>query len=249
MGIRYLKVGQEVKLRKDLESGKSYGGVYFVNYMNLFKVKNLIVSEIDLENEIFFINENHWSYSVEMLDLYFMYKSYREVLKVKFVKLNPSVIIPSKNLEDAGYDLYANFEGESIVVQPNEVVMVPTGIKSAYPDTHMAMIKERGSTGYIAMSVKAGVMDSGFRNEWKVLLNNTNTKAILITKEENKDILDILKDDYIIYKYSKAIAQFLFLPVPLTEIEEVSLEDVEAVPSVRGNGMLGSTNKNKEVCK
>ena len=46
-----------------------------------------------------------------------------------------------------------------------------------------------------------------------------------------------------IYPYSKAIAQALVVPVPEVEVEELSYEDLQAIPSERGLGALGSSGK------
>lgn len=245
MKFEDLKVGMKVKIRDDLVIEKDYGDLDISDEMKYYLGKEVTIKKITRDYfevlELDLDGNAHWLFSLEMINQT-QIKSTPD-LKVKFARMNESVIIPSKNLEDAGFDLYANFEQESIVINQNEVVAIPTGLKSAYSHTHMVMVKERGSTGFIAMSTKAGIFDSGFRNEWKVLINNTNTKPILITKETNESTLEILKDDYIIYPYSKAIAQFLFLPVPVIEIEVVDESEIDSIPSIRGKGMLGSSNK------
>jgi phytoene dehydrogenase-like protein len=50
---------------------------------------------------------------------------------IKFAKVRPNAIIPTKRLEDAGYDIYANFEEDYIVLNPHETKMIPTGIACA----------------------------------------------------------------------------------------------------------------------
>ena len=47
----------------------------------------------------------------------------------------------------------------------------------------------------------------------------------------------------IVYPYSKAIVQALIAPVPNVNREEISYEDLKAIPSERGLGKLGSSNK------
>ena len=42
---------------------------------------------------------------------------------------------------------------------------------------------------------------------------------------------------------SKAIAQALLLPVPRTTVTECTPEEIAAIPSKRGEGALGSSNK------
>lgn len=51
------------------------------------------------------------------------------------------------------------------------------------------------------------------------------------------------EEDFIFYPMSKAIAQFVLLPVPKTEIEEITFEELQAIPSTRGDGALGSSGK------
>ena len=42
---------------------------------------------------------------------------------VKFAKLNDTVIIPSKESENAGFDIYANFEDDYIEINNKEEVI------------------------------------------------------------------------------------------------------------------------------
>jgi dUTP pyrophosphatase len=46
-----------------------------------------------------------------------------------------------------------------------------------------------------------------------------------------------------IYPYSKAIVQALIAPVPKINREEISYEELKAIPSERGLGALGSSGK------
>lgn len=162
-----------------------------------------------------------------------------ETIKIKFAKVNPNAIIPSKRLEDAGYDIYPCFNDE-IIIYPNETVMIPCGIASSFESCYVMILKERGSTGTKGMAQRSGVIDSGYRGEWLCPITNTNNKPIII-----KDILndDIYNNNYIIYPKSKAICQALLLPVPITEILEVDYDDILRVKSERMSGKLGSSEK------
>lgn len=170
-------------------------------------------------------------------------KSNRQHRKQKdtllFAKVRPTATIPSKNYEDAGYDVYADFEEIDLVIKPNEVKLIPTGIASSMSSKYVLVVKERGSTGTKGMSVRAGIIDSGFRNEIFVPINNTSNKTIIITKDKNR----VSDSNEIIYPYEKAIAQFLLLPVPNVEVKEITYEELQAIPSKRGTGMLGSSGK------
>ena len=45
------------------------------------------------------------------------------------------------------------------------------------------------------------------------------------------------------YPYSKAIGQLLVVPVPKIEVKELTVEELQAIPSERGTGALGSSGK------
>lgn len=163
-------------------------------------------------------------------------------VNIKFAKVRPSAKIPTKRDEDAGWDIYADFIEDWIEIPPHSNKLIPTGIASAYDPDWGIVLRERGSTGVKNLKVSAGVLDSGFRNEWFVCLYNGNDKPLCIAKyldgeqsPENKNA--------IIYPYSKAIAQMLVVPVPKVNIEEISYEDLQKIPSERGMGQLGSSNK------
>jgi dUTP pyrophosphatase len=162
---------------------------------------------------------------------------------IYFAKVRPDAKIPSKREEDGGYDIYACFDEEYMILPPHETTLVPTGIASAFHHEYMFLIEERGSSAIKSMKKSAGVIDSGFRKQWFIALYNGNTKPIVITKETNESTLSSLEDDYIIYRYDKGIAQALLLPVPKVKVEEKSYEDLLKFESERNFGMLGSSGK------
>lgn len=160
---------------------------------------------------------------------------------LKFAKVRESAIIPSKKVEDAGYDIYANFEDDFLVIQPNEIKMIPTGIASAFSYEFVMVLKERGSSGSKGLSVRCGIIDSGYRNEWFVPINNTSNKPIVIAKEYVESYKTI--EFATVYPYNKAICQALLLPVPKVEVAEISYDELKKIKSERGEGCLGSSNK------
>lgn len=159
---------------------------------------------------------------------------------IKFAKVNPNAIIPSKEEENAGYDIYACFNDNNLIINPNETKLIPTGVASCVDIGYYLQVEERGSTGSKGIKKSAGVIDSGYRNEIFIALTNCNSKPILITKEE---ITSTLTDDYIVYPYSKAIAQLVLHESISANIEEISYDELKNIPSERGLGMLGSSNK------
>ena len=168
-------------------------------------------------------------------------------VNVKFSKIRPDAIIPSKRDEDMGFDIYACFDEDYIVINPHETKLIPTGIASACDSDYGFLLFERGSTGSKGIARRCGVIDSGYRNEWFIGLTNTTNKVMFISKLSERDTYtryfgEIMPESFV-YPYSKAIAQALVVPVPKTEVNEISYEELKEIKSERGMGSLGSSNK------
>lgn len=179
-------------------------------------------------------------------------KGDKMITTVKFAKTKPNAIIPTKRLEDAGYDVYPCFDEDYIIIKPHTTVIIPTGIASACDTDYCFVLHERSSTGTKGMAQRCGIIDSGYRGEWGVPITNTNDVPIVICKKESitdfNDFASILlfsygEANYILYPYEKAICQALVLPVPEVEIEEYTYEELKAIPSERRTGRLGSSGK------
>ena len=165
---------------------------------------------------------------------------------VKFAKVRPTAKIPTKRVEDAGYDIYADFEEPFILINPHETVMIPTGIASACDTDYCFVLKERGSTGTKGIAQRCGIIDSGYRDEWFVPITNTTDDYIMIAKSDdvNTDVFGSIPMKKIIrYPYEKAICQALVVPVPTVDVEEYTYKELLAIPSSRGTGALGSSGK------
>jgi dUTP pyrophosphatase len=164
---------------------------------------------------------------------------------IKFAKVRPDAIIPTKRIEDAGWDIYANFEPDWIEIPPHDNKLIPTGIASAISSDYAIVLRERGSTGVKNLKISAGVIDSGFRNEWFVCLYNGNDVPVFISKIGDTGEQSPLTEhpDAILYPYTKAIAQALIIPVPMVNVEEISYEELLNIPSERGLGQIGSSQK------
>ena len=146
------------------------------------------------------------------------------MLWIKIKKLNDAAIIPTKKDEDAGYDIYGipSVEEETRGVysfKSGSLTMVPTGIATEIPKGYVAILKERGSSGSKGLAVRCGVIDSGYRGEWFVCINNTT-------------------DHVVNYPVEKAIAQAVFV-----KAENVVFIEDEFSSSERGEGKLGSSGK------
>ena len=104
------------------------------------------------------------------------------MVEVKFARLKEGAVIPSKRDEDAGYDIYACIK-EPVVIKPLDSVMIPTGIASVIPEGYYMQIEEHGSTGAKGIKRSCGVMDTGFRGEWFVVITNCSDRLVVIAPE------------------------------------------------------------------
>ena len=172
--------------------------------------------------------------------------------KLYFAMVKDNAVIPTKNKEDAGYDIYPCFDEDYIVIESLQTVMIPTGIATAFDKSYYAQVQERGSTGSKGIKYGAGVIDSGYRGEWFVPITNANDRPLVISKlSESETLLEMFKNPKhrylsgkpIIYPYEKAIAQFVMLPVPEMDISIMDYDDLKKIKSKRGIGALGSSKK------
>lgn len=237
------KTGDKVKIREDLLLHADYGRQDVTQDMLNYKGKIVTIkSETSREGEYSIEEDNaRWSWSEEMFaDLVAI-----EENTILFARVNPKATIPSKEEENGGYDIYACFEEDFILIQPHEIKMIPTGIASAFDSKYVMILKERGSSGTKGMATRCGVIDSGYRGEWFVPINNTTNKSIIISKLSEEELksqgVDITSS--IVYPYTKGICQAILVPVPKVEVREVPLDKLKGIKSQRGEGALGSSGK------
>ena len=132
-------------------------------------------------------------------------------------KLSADAKLPLKeNSEDAGIDIFTN---ESHTLKPGEAYMFSTGISVEFPKGYVALLWDRSGLGSKGIHRLAGVIDSGYRGEWKVVLLNTTKKKFEI-KQGDKIIQCILQK---------------FEPVKITEAKKLK----QSRRGVRGFGSSG----------
>ena len=171
--------------------------------------------------------------------------------EIAFAKIRETAIIPSKKLEDAGYDFYANFEEDYFVIEAGATRAVPTGIACAFSSRYYAQVEERSSTGKLGIKKSSGVMDSGYRGEYLIMTYNTNQKPLIISKvsaDEMPEEFEVSgvtykKAECVIYPYTKAICEVVLHEVPVLETRELSYEELCSIASERGKGGFGSSGK------
>lgn len=139
-------------------------------------------------------------------------------LNLKVIKMNGFINLTQRAEGNAGFDLYATEEGS---IGPGERVIVPVGICTSFsPEYYMRIAPRSGLAAKAGINVLAGVVDSSYRGEWKVILHNTSK----------------LHFDW---EIGDRVAQ----AIP----EKISTDQFEFVESLsetdRGNGGFGSTGR------
>lgn len=83
---------------------------------------------------------------------------------------------------DAGCDLKACID-ERIVITPGQSVLIPLGIHTSFNSNYVGYLIGRSGLGTkhrISLTNKIGVIDAGFRNEWKAALANEGINDMVI---------------------------------------------------------------------
>ena len=100
-------------------------------------------------------------------------------IEIKIKKTSEQAKIPTKgSVGSAGYDLYSS---ETIIIAPNSQELVNTNISVELPDNHHGQIKSRSGLALKHnIHVQAGVVDSDYRGDIKVLLSNESSVPFTI---------------------------------------------------------------------
>jgi len=143
-------------------------------------------------------------------------------MTINVKRTNPYSILPRyATAGAAGMDLSACLMEETLVLEPGQRALVPTGIAIAVPPAHMGLIFARSglaSKQGIALANGVGVVDCDYRGEVKVALINLGQERVVINHGER-------------------IAQLVITPfLQAHPIEVEELDDTD-----RGAGGFGST--------
>ena len=138
-------------------------------------------------------------------------------MNIQIKKLHDHAYVPSRNSSaDAGYDLYAIGHD---VIKSGEIKLVNIGISVAIPHGYYGRIAPRSGLALNhGIAVLAGVVDSGYRGEVGVVLQN-------------------LSDEDFPFKKGDRVAQLIL--EQCNTIGWVELDELE--DSVRSDGGFGST--------
>lgn len=108
--------------------------------------------------------------------------------------LNTNAKLPSKNLGNAGYDLYSV---ENVIVSPLERKIISTGISIVIPVGFYGHICDRSGMAYKnGGTVLAGIIDETYRGEIKIILYNTDKEKPIEIKIGDRPAQIIFKHYY-----------------------------------------------------
>ncbi len=103
-------------------------------------------------------------------------------MKLKVKRLINTAVLPSKAyIGDLGWDL---FSVEEVVIPPRQFKKIRTGIAIEFPDSIGALIKDRSSLASKGIFTTGGVIDSGYRGEIIIILNNFTDEEFIVKKGE-----------------------------------------------------------------
>ncbi|MFW6160524.1 MAG: dUTP diphosphatase [Acidobacteriota bacterium] len=139
-------------------------------------------------------------------------------MELKVKRIHPEANIPGYSLpQDAGMDLFSSID---IDIKPREIKAIPTGIQVAVPAGYVGLIWDKSGLSLEGLHRLAGVIDSGYRGEVKVVMVNLGNKVFPIKK-------------------GMKIAQMLVQPISSVKVVEV--DRLEETP--RGDKGFGSTGR------
>jgi len=146
-----------------------------------------------------------------------------EKIKIKIKKLNEEAIVPHYvHQGDAGMDVYSI---ENHIINPGQITLVKTGLAFEIPIGYEIQVRPKSGLALkhgITLTNSPGTLDSGYRGELGVILQNEGKNSYEVKKGEK-------------------IAQIV-----LARYEEADIEEVNEISeSSRGDGGFGSTGLKK----
>lgn len=142
-------------------------------------------------------------------------------MRIEIKKLNAKAIMPKRYSEHAaGYDICACLD-KNIIVDPNSLVLIPTGLAIAIESGYEVQVRPRSGLALkhqIGVLNSPGTIDPDYRGEVKVILYNFGNEHFTVTD-------------------GMRIAQMV-----ISKYEEAQWEIVEDLSeTVRGQGGFGHT--------
>jgi dUTP pyrophosphatase len=145
-------------------------------------------------------------------------KKKSDSMELKIKKLHEDAVVPKfARPGDAAMDLYST---EELIILPKHRAAIKTGLAIEFPKNHVFLIWDKSGLALDGLTTMAGVIDSQYRGEIKVVLLNVSSEPQKIEKGQ---------------KIAQAVLQPIIVP-------EISVVD-ELSDTKRGKGGFGSTGK------
>jgi len=140
-------------------------------------------------------------------------------MNIKIKRINPEAKLPEyAHNGDAGMDLFSVIDAK---IRPKHRLAVPTGIEIEIPNGYVGLVWDKsGISLKEGIKTMAGVIDSSYRGEIKIVVINLGSKVFKITK-------------------GMKIAQMLIQPIITAKIKEAG----NLAESKRGRKGFGSTGR------
>ena len=162
---------------------------------------------------------------------------------IKFAKIRPTARVPTKREKGVGYDVYADFSEDFIVIEPHTTKMIPTGIASSCDNNYCFIIGGSSDNNLKKASQCLEVISSEYNDEWLIPITNISDGRLYIGDVSKAyEYEHRQKDSRLLYlngimptyhPYDKPIAHFLLIPVPTTDIEEYASEKMKIASSCK----------------
>lgn len=166
----------------------------------------------------------------------------KDIVKIPIELCNSDAKIPTyANIGDSGMDIFAL---EDITINPGEAKLIKTGLKVAIPIGYELQVRPKSGRSLktkLRVANTPGTIDSGYRDEIGVIIENVNSpiKDIEYHFEDGKVVIDSILhgESYIIEKGDK------FAQLVLTKISTCDFYQIENIGEIEGDrgGGFGST--------
>jgi len=171
---------------------------------------------------------------------------YTKILSIPYELCREGAVAPTyANKTDAGMDIYAP---EEYTIPPGDTIIIPTGIKCAVPQGYALLIQPRSGQSAktkLRIANTPGLIDSGYRDEIGVIVENIEPKIKDIEYEFNDDgsinIKSVLYGDTYTITQGQRFAQMRLVEAPTAALFPVS--NIGEIEGDRGGG-FGSSGTN-----
>ena len=113
----------------------------------------------------------------KLIECVYSFIDYNISFKVRAV--NENAIIPQKaDSGCAGYDVYSTIDA---TIEPGTRMLIPIGVRAEIPRNYYLRVAPRSGLSVNGIDIGAGVSDSSYRGEIKVLIiNNSRTDFVIV---------------------------------------------------------------------